>query len=278
MEENNVITKYHCGDCGCDFNGTNMNQCICCYGNNIVGSEDADKDIKVIPFNKSIEDAINDYKKKVKLNPLIPLVFKNKNTISSIQKVYIPVFLSNVKVSGNVEFIGGEKSKTNVEKYDVINSVNFDYNNVLLNVSTKINDDTLNYIGDYNFNNIQDTKYSEIKDVVLKSDIQVNDISEKNRQSISKHSIGIVRESINHTLKKLRNDNTVINFNNTKELYLPVYLLNVKYKDNNYQYIMNGENGKSKVNYVYGKLNIVLFSILIFIIVFLISYLIAYFL
>ena len=278
MEENSLITKYHCGDCGCDFNGTNIEECIYCYGKNIVNSEDTDKDIKVIPFNKNIEDAISDYKKKVKFNPLVPLIFKNKNTINSIKKVYIPVFLSNVKVSGNVEFIGGEKKKPNVEKYDVINSVNFDYSNVLLNVSTKINDDNLNYIGDYNFNNIQDSKLSEIKDVLLKSDTQVNDIAEKSRQSISKHSMGIVRSSINHTLKKLRNDNTIINFNNTKELYIPVYLLNVKYKNNNYQYIMNGENGKSKFNIVYGKLNIILFSILIFCFVFLISYLIAYFL
>ena len=278
MEENNVITKYHCGDCGIDFNGNNIEECIYCYGKNIISSEDVDKNINIIPFTKNIEDAIKDYKKKVMFNPLVPLIFKNKNTINSIKKIYIQVFLYNVKVAGNVEFIGGEKSKSNVDKYDVINSVNFDYNNVLLNVSTKINEDTLNYIGDYNFNNIKDTKYSEESDLFLKADIQVSDIAEKSRQSISKHSIGIVRESINHSLKKLRNDNTVINFNNTKELYIPIYLLNVKYKDNNYQYIMNGENGKSKINIVYGRLNIILFSILVFVFVFLISYLIAYFL
>lgn len=279
MEEEIYIKKYHCNNCNMDFYSKNLNQCISCYSNDIREEVAGDNNIKVIPFSIGVDDAIKKYKKKVMFNPLIPLVFKNKNTINNIKRVYIPVYLTDVNQNGIIEFIAGDKNGKVVsdKKYDVIYTVNFDYRDYLVNVSNSINDDIFSSICEYNYNNIQDSKYSLLDDCFIASNLSLEEVTNKMKDVISKHSISVVKNNMNHTLKKLKNDSTIVNFNNTRVVYVPVYLLNINYKNKNYQYIMNGENGKEKINLVYGLLNTIIFSTLVAVLIFLISYLVAYF-
>ena len=57
-----------------------------------------------------------------------------------------------------------------------------------------------------------------------------------------------------------------------------MYILNVKYDNKNYMYLMNGENGKSLINLTFGKIELAIVSLLIFGLIFLIAFLVAYFL
>ena len=60
-------------------------------------------------------------------------------------------------------------------------------------------------------------------------------------------------------MKKLKSDKTSINFENTRKVLVPIYLLNVVYKGKDYTYIMNGQNGKSYINLPIGKFETILF-------------------
>ena len=283
-EKKEYIKKYHCNNCNVDFyskSSNDLNKCAYCYSTNINEAElSQDKGIKIIPFSISRDEAIRKYKKKVKFNPLVPLIFKKKDTIENMKRIYLPAFLSDVNQNGTIEFIAGDKNGKVVDnkRYDVIHSVNFDYKDYLLSVSNNIDDDVFSSICEYNYNNLKDTKYSVEEDYFIASNISPEEVATKGREKIAKHSVGIVRNNVKHSLKKLKTDESIINFVNAKEVYVPVYLLNVKYKNNNYQYIMNGENGKDKINLVYGILDIIIFSTIVAGIIFLIAYLIAYFL
>lgn len=113
VEEKIPLIECHCRDCDTKFftnENNKFNNCIICNSIDIEKSDTSvNKNIKIIPFKKTYRDAVNDYTKKVRFNPIVPLVFKNKKNYSTLQKVYVPVLITNISRVGDVEFIGGEE-------------------------------------------------------------------------------------------------------------------------------------------------------------------------
>lgn len=289
VDEKISLLECHCNDCNSKFLTTDNNKftnCIFCNSTNIekIDTSVSNK-IKLIPFKKEYKDVITDYNKKVRFNPLIPLVFKNKKNYSTLQKVYVPVFVTNISRTGEIEFIGGENGNiandkvVETRKYSVLQKINLNYLDVLLNISSKIDDEVFNIINNYDFFNIVEIDNKFFDDsFYLYEDISLNDISNKGKIDVDKHSIKIIRNNVKHSMKKLKSDNTKILFENTRELLVPVYIMKVKYNNKEYSYMMNGESGKSYINMPISIKNIIVTGSVIFIIVFLLSYLLAYFL
>ena len=113
QEEGFQAVQYDCPKCNssfCSLNIDNISKCVICGDTNIEKKELFLSDnLLYVPFLKNRDEVIKLYKKKVLFNPLIPIAFKKKSTISSIQKIYLPGLLTNMIQSGNVEFLGGEK-------------------------------------------------------------------------------------------------------------------------------------------------------------------------
>ena len=56
----------------------------------------------------------------------------------------------------------------------------------------------------------------------------------------------------------------------SKKILVPMYILNIKYKNNDYFYLMNGQSGESFLNIEISKTKIVVVSLLIFTLIFLV--------
>ena len=98
----NNLNKYMCNYCSSKIvTYKNIDKCPYC-GKEIVDSN--------FEFNNYAKKT---YKKCVLFNPLIPLIFKNQNTVNSINKVYLPISLNKVNINGKVEFLGKNR-KDNV--------------------------------------------------------------------------------------------------------------------------------------------------------------------
>ena len=290
VEEDSIVSafEYRCNHCGSifySFTRQNINSCIiCCEEGISPGTFNDIKNSYIIPFNKPIKDFIWEYRKKIILNPLVPIKFKRRKTMWSVKEVYLPCFLSNVNQTGTLNFIGAEQGKNSdnvmeTKRYDVLENIHFDYKDVLLNTSSKIDDRVFHTVCDYEFSDLKNIDFSDkTQFFYLVSDMNAASISEKSRERISKQTIAIARQNIPHSLKKIKEDQSIISFSNTKEVFVPVYLLNIKYKNNIYQCIMNSQSGKTYFNVPIGLIETISFALFIFGFVFLISYLIAYFL
>ena len=68
----------------------------------------------------------------------------------------------------------------------------------------------------------------------------------------------------------------IINNKSSKTIYVPVYMLNVKYKNKFYLYLMNGENGKYNMKLTIGIFETIIFSIIAFCLIFLLAFLLTY--
>lgn len=276
-----------CRECGTSFITSCENdnfKCAYCGSIYCEHEKTRDDDLYIIPFSKTQNDCIFDYKSKVK-NPLLPLKFRNKNIIKSINKVYIPSLVLNFNVSGNVIFLAGDREKKDkkieTKKYKNTYEVNFDFIDYPVNLWTKIDEKTFNNINNYDFDKI--VKLNEKIDLInndsfIKEDLSESEANDMIHSKVLKSSSRIVREVIEHQLKKLENNGVKVDYSSAKKVLLPVYFLNVKYMNKDYIYIMNGENGNSFLNKIYSKISIIVVSLIIFSIIFLLSFLLAYFL
>lgn len=292
--DNNVIIddnheqfyRFKCTNCSSIFGkygSSEDNCCVCCGSINL---ENIDGDIDdvpyMIPFNYSMDNAINEYKKYIKFNPLIPNVFKNKKTISSISKVFVSSELFDINLAGDVSFFAGDKNikegKEELKKFDVKNTVNFDFKDILMCGNSKISMPIFLGISDFDFNQIKRYDSKLISDSsILYSDLSPMDISNFASNMVMDYSLNIIRKNVNHQLKKVNKNNIGVNFSNNKSVLVPLYLLNVSYKGKTYTYIMNGSTGKTTMKLTYGKKEIIILSILLFVSIFVLSFLFVYF-
>ena len=277
---------FKCRDCSSTFGkyGSNdVNHCAYCGGTNLDNIDDCDDDFPyMIPFNYSLDDAVNCYKKYVGFNPLIPNIFKSKKTISSISKIFVSSELFDINISGNVSFFAGDRNVVNdieeLKKYDVKNTVNFDFKDVLMCGNSKISMPIFLGISDYDFQKVKQYDSTLIADSsILLSDLSPMDISNYASNMVMDYSLSVIRKNVNHQLKKVNKNNIGVNFSNNKSILVPIYLLNVSYKGHTYTYIMNGSNGKTTMKIVYGKKEVIILSVVIFILLFALSFLFVYF-
>lgn len=286
QEEGVEVRQYDCHNCNASFCSLNMDDisnCIICGDWNIEKKDFfLSENLTYIPFFKTKDEALSVYKKKVFLNPLIPIAFKRKGVLNSIQKVYLPVLLTNINQSGNVEFFAGDKreykenkkNKIEIKKYLVVQNISFNYKNAFFNPSSKVPERVFLNICNYSFEFLKELD-SNFKDefLYLIEDISVSDMREKTNNYISKNTLSILLKNVIHPLKKLKSDSSIIQFEDTKKVLVPVYLLNIQYHKKNYFFMMNGENGRFSFRLPIGILETFLFSVISFIIIFLFAYL-----
>ena len=283
-----VVTKNTCNSCGGSF-CTSLNEkakyCVFCGSTSLATDDYSDSKVySVIPFIKRMEDAKAVFKKKSFWNPLVPFNFKFRKKLAPIQKVYIPAVLVNVNQSGNVVFLGGEKQKitkdrkkcTELKKYEVVQVINADYSQVPINSTSRISDKVFSNICTYDYDHLQEFSVEALKDsAFIIGDIPINEIGDKGRSKIVKNTLSMTRDNVNHTLKKLKEDQTTVAFHDSKEVLVPAFLLNIPYGKKTYQFLMNGENGKCYFELPIGIIPTIIFSVIVATIVFVLSYYIA---
>ena len=281
--------KYHCGDCGADFfseNSKKITNCVLCNSLHINEMNYTfSKEMSYVQFVKTLGEAKKDYKKRIFWNPLIPFVFKRKKTINAITPIYLPAYLANITYTGEVEFLAGDKQKVSKEdgkyietkRYEDLYEVNVEYQNVLLNTSSKVANVWNQSLLNYNFDNLKRID-SSFDSPCLLQDNSVEDIANYGREKVRKTSLKMVRGDINHQLAKLTKENVTIPFENTKEVLVPVYYVEILYNKKKYYYIMNAEGGSSILKATFGILEAVIFSAFVLLLFLILGFCITYYL
>lgn len=281
-KDNNKI--YSCNYCKTSFYSSNdVISCPYCQKKDYTDiSMSMENDYFYISFNNNMDEAINCYKKSIKFLLFIPFFFKKKSVYNNMKKVYIPLELYNSKVSGEVSFFGADENSINKQKetrkYECRYEVNVDYDNVYISKYSKINEDGYN-VFNYNYALISPYEEGIIKDeYIIYPDLKSEEINNKLNNKLIKNSLNMSRSNINHQLKKLKENKLILKNKDKFNVLVPVYLLNLEYKNKKCLFIMNGQNGEYYFNSDKSLFNILFFAISLFLVIFLIAFLFAYFL
>ncbi|MEN8077942.1 hypothetical protein ABFP60_13340 [Clostridioides difficile] len=289
-EWNNIGEKtdtYSCPRCGaeivCDKTTTTT---FCCYCHGpVVLSDKLNGEFrpsKVIPFKINKDTAIENFMKWSKKKWFLPNEFSSSKQLEKITGIYIPFWLVNSNVTGQMSargkkvstWVSGDYRYTKTDIYNVYREANLSFNNVPHNASTKMDDKIMESIEPYDSMELKEfsiaylpgffsEKYDRSKDQVLpiienKIRSGTNDIL---RNSIVGYSVVDVV-------------GTHENFNKTSCEYalMPVWMMTYSSGNKNYIFAMNGQTGKVFGSLPVSKGKLLLLFLLVFIIVFLLVF------
>lgn len=283
---------YICNNCGANIvadPNVSTTSCVYCkntaiFKDKLTGEFNPDF---VIPFKHTKEDAIAAFKKIGKGKILMPKQFNIKKNIKEISGIYIPFWLFNFDASGEINthcnrvksWTSGNYRYTKTDTYNVIRGGNMSFSNIPVDGSKRFPNDIMNSIEPFNYEDFKSFDISYLSGF----------LSEKYDMSAEEVSVEAASRAKNTFIDEMKKDiigyssisviDNSINLNNTKKQYvlLPVWMLNVKYKDKIYTLAMNGQTGKMVGNIPIDKKKAVLLWILIALVTFTITYLIYYF-
>ena len=281
-----AYVSYKCESCGAEIvadDQTAATFCVYCGNTAILKSKLSGQFTpdKIIPFKKEKQDAITAFKGLSKGRPLMPKDFNSEKNIEKIKGVYIPFWLYDINVSGDLTMNGdivttwtsGDTHYTKTDKYLVVRGGTMDYHKIPVDGSSRFDNDIMNSIEPFNFEELipynhaylsgfYAEKYDEEGEKVYKeaSERALNSTRDKLKESATRYTTKIVTGDTLETKE-------------TKKEYamLPVWMVNVKYNDKMHIFAMNAQTGEFIGNIPLDKKKAVLYFIIIFVITFVIA-------
>ena len=282
---------YSCNSCGGEIiceETTSSTTCPYC-GNNLVVSKELHGDLKpncIIPFKKDKDFSIDALKKFIRRRPLLPHSFSQTNTIQEIKSLYVPFWVFDADVTGKVRF-KGETTKTwedanyryrETRYYSLVRGGGVGFEHVPVDGSKKMEDQLMESIEPYTWSETKEFNVAYLAGYSAdRYDVSKEETFGRATERFRQGTAEAFRRDI-HGYNNVTVEDSNLQFNNTETRYVlyPVWLLNVKWKEKNYRFGLNGETGKIAGNLPISVSKSILFSALLFLIPALIFFFIAF--
>lgn len=253
------IDEYHCSNCGAvvvSDKNTTATSCVYC-GNTTVIKERLQgefKPEKIIPFANVKEDAEKEFYKFCKKKWFAPKDFHNMDNIREVKGIYIPFWLYNIDTDGGIvasakrvkTWSSGSYRYTKTDFYNVRRNGNMGFEGIPADGSTKFEDDIMDSIEPYEYDKFKDFSMSYMSGFLAeKYDVSEKDSYVRAEARAKNSSIESLKETIKGYNSVTVVSDTIDAIKKSSEyVLLPVWLLNIKYKDKMYKFAMNGQTGK----------------------------------
>lgn len=253
------VDAYHCENCGATIilgKNTASTSCVYCKSSAII-KERLDglfAPSKIITFKYSKDDAINKFKKLCQGRKLMPNGFDDLKNIQDMEGLYVPFWLYNCENSSILGTICQNSTvwydskyvntKTDYYKVDVSGILRFD--NIPNDAASRFDDKIMHAIEPFEYTEFKEFNMSYLsgyiseKYDVLKDDAYVN--AKKRIDDDSKNYL--LNKISGFDQKSIENYTSNISMLGNDYVLLPVWVLNIKYKDKIYHFAMNGQTGK----------------------------------
>lgn len=253
------IDEYTCPNCGAkivtDAN-TVATHCVYCGNTTIMKNrlQGEFKPDKLIPFKTTKEEAIEEFKKNVKKRWFAPSEFHNENNIEKITGVYIPFWLYDSRMTGNIQarttktrcWSSGDYDYTETSKFRCMRSGELEIQDLPVDGSTKFEDEIMDSIEPYNYQEFKTFNRSYLSGFFAeKYDLNKDEVYDRAKQRMENTIVNELKSTIKG-YDSVTIDNSNINISNGEVEYalLPVWMLNIKFNEKMYTFAMNGQTKK----------------------------------
>ena len=282
-EEYSNITQneYMCLNCNAQFISDKPALDICPYCNSknfiINGLSDDTVVNAVIKFEKTKKDFINKYKKVLRRKTFVPNIFYKKQTIKEISNVYLPYYLCNMTAEAQLlidtnkieKWISNNYKYKKIDEYTLLRHFKSDIKGIPILISDKFDSSKIDPIINYDFKKLEKYNKYEINNYIyenFKAKFQVEKLRKVVEDTFIKNVFDKIKDYDSVELNKIK---TAVDTFEYIKVLLPVWILNVDYKNRQYYFIMNGQTGDIYYNLPRSKVKIVVIFAIIFIITFL---------
>ena len=289
-KDNTNYYEYNCKDCGAKIiadENTAATFCVYCGNTAILKEKLSGKFAPdmIIPFKIEKEKAIEAFKSLNKGRPLMPNFFNDEKNIEKIKGVYIPFWLYDVKVNGELDATSttsttwtvGDTVYTKTDTYRLEREGEMSFNKIPVDGSTRFDNDIMNTIEPFNYSELEEYNHAYLSGFLAEKYDVDEETSFKDAEERSLNSArDTIKDDMGMGIKTIVNDTLASTKLLTKYVLLPVWMINVKYKDKFYTFAMNGQTGEFVGNIPVDKKKAFIYGILTFIITFILVVLISY--
>ena len=251
--------SYTCKNCGAELitdGNTVATSCVYCKSTAIINNRIKGVLLpnKLIPFTKTKDDAIKAFKSCTKGKLFAPSAFTDIKNLQEISGVYVPFWLYDSKVEADFQAKGtkitswssGDYHYTKTDLYDVIRSCNMEFEKVPADSSSKFEDDLMDSIEPYNYDDLKEFNSAYLSGFLAeKYDVTKEEASKRMENRVANSAIDECKTSARgYSSLTPQLQNVKITKGTISYVMLPVWMLNIKYKNKLYHFAMNGTTGK----------------------------------
>ncbi len=288
-EEELDLLSYKCQNCGAEIvadENTAATFCVYCGSIAILKSKLSGKFApnSIIPFKKTNKEAIDAFVNISKGRPLCPKDFNNKKNIEKIKGVYIPFWLHNTTIKGDLNasatrvssWHSGDYRYTKTDYYKLYRSGSVSFVRIPVDGSNNFDNDIMNSIEPFDYSELIKYNHAYLSGFFAeKYDVASEQTNAEADNRALNSTRNIMYKGSAFATKTITEDTLKPVDSNIEYALLPVWMVNVKYGDKTYIFAMNGQTGKFIGNIPLDKKKAVRYGILIFAGCFAVIYLIC---
>ncbi len=259
-EKNDLIGMkyYSCNSCGAKVTvSENTVATECVYCGNKITIQDNDNDAVapdcIIPFKLDKNYAMKAFKNFYKGKLLLPKSFNSEHQIDKITGLYVPFWLFDCDVYAKVRFEGKDISTwtsrdteyTKTAYYDVKREGSLSFSSIPVDASTSMDNKYMDSLEPYDFNELKDYNAAFMAGYLADNYDEDSKVCSVRANKRIKESI-ISEFSKTATYDEINVKSYAIDVKNSKVRYvfIPVWILNTRYKDKIYTFAINAQTGK----------------------------------
>ncbi len=257
--EQAALKSYTCSSCGAEIvadETTAATECVYCGSASIMPGQISGsfRPDAVLPFAKVKQDAQNAYRNLIKGKPLLPKLFASENRIEKITGVYVPFWKFGCDADADITYRAERKSSyrsgdymiTDTDHFLVLRGGEIGFGNVPVDGSSKFDDAMMEAIepfdshGEVEFSTAYLPGYQAERYDVASEDAKPR-ADERIRQSIT----DVFRGTVNGYSSVITQSSSIrLQHGDVRNVMMPVWMLNTRWKDKTYTFAMNGQTGK----------------------------------
>lgn len=258
-EENSHLRAFRCQNCGAEIledENTAATECIYCGSPSILPGvlSGAYRPETVLPFQKSKKEAQDALRNHCKKKRLLPRGFMTNNQIEKITGVYVPFWLFQADADADCTYNATRVSVSRQGSYEVTRTSHYlvrrggdmRFDQVPVDGSSKMADDLMESIEPFDAQEAQPFHVGYLSGYQAQRydvDAQASEprANERIRQSVAATMRSTV---IGYATVTPANTQIQLRQGQVRQVLMPVWLLNTRWKDQTYTFAMNGQTGR----------------------------------
>jgi len=257
--DQDCLSTGSCPSCGAELIGdanTIATICPCCGNTQIVVKRLSGllKPDYLIPFKLEKKDAIEALKNFYKNKKLLPDCFKKENKVNEIQGVYLPFWLYDSQTNGHILY-KATKTKSwsdssyhyvKTDFYSIVRDGKIDFEKVPVDGSERMDDNYMDAIEPFDYATLKDFQSAFLSGYLAeKYDMDSNQCMDRAGQRMKNSLETEFRKSVTGYSKvTVESSNVDVKGGKINYSLFPVWILNTKYKNDTYMFLMNGQSGR----------------------------------
>ena len=253
------ISEYQCQSCGGDiYSDQSTSATICPYCGNAVMLKGRLSGVlkpdKVIPFQKTKNEALLGLHEHCRKKRFVPKNFINENKLEEVKGLYVPFWVYDAELDADIEYdcmeehtwTSGNTEYTERKYYTARRAGDIAFDHVPADGSSKMPDELMESIEPFDYDKAEDFTTSYLSGYVAdRYDVDQEQVRPRIRKRMAEGAADAFKRTVTGYDSVTVSDSQITAKSSTVNYVLyPVWLINTDWDGRKFTFAMNGQTGK----------------------------------